>query len=61
MRHKSNDRMMQIKDFVEKYYLTNRHSPSTREIAEELGIDKSTAYKYLIGQSESLTSANGVL
>ena len=48
MRHKSNDRMMQIKDFVEKYYLTNRHSPSTREIAEELGIVKSTAYKYLI-------------
>lgn len=52
MRHKSNDRMMQIKDFVEKYYLTNRHSPSTREIAEELGIVKSTAYKYLIAMRD---------
>lgn len=51
MRHKSKDRMMQIKDFVEKYYLTKRHSPSTREIAEELGIVKSTAYKYLIAMS----------
>lgn len=52
MRHKSNDRMMQIKDFVEKYYLTNRHSPSTREIAEALGIVKSTAYKYLIAMRD---------
>ncbi len=52
MRHKSDDRMMQIKDFVEKYYLKNRHSPSTREIAEELGIVKSTAYKYLIAMRD---------
>lgn len=52
MRHKSNDRMMQIKDFIEKYYLTNRHSPSTREIAESLGIVKSTAYKYLIAMRD---------
>lgn len=52
MRHKSNDRMVQIKDFVEKYYLMNRHSPSTREIAEELGIVKSTAYKYLIAMRD---------
>lgn len=52
MRHKSIDRMMQIKDYVEKYYLTNRHSPSTREIAEELGIVKSTAYKYLIAMRD---------
>ena len=44
--------MMQIKDFVEKYYLTNRHSPSTREIAEALGIVKSTAYKYLIAMRD---------
>ena len=52
MRHKSNDLMMQIKDFVEKYYLTNRHSPSTREIAEEFGIVKSTAYKYLVAMRD---------
>ena len=52
MRHKSDDRMMQIKDFVENYYLKNRHSPSTREIAEELGIVKSTAYKYLIAMRD---------
>lgn len=48
MRHKSNDLMVNIKDFVDKYYMQNRHSPSTREIAEEFGIVKSTAYKYLI-------------
>lgn len=52
MRHKSTDRMMQIKDFVENYYKNNRHSPSTREIAEELGIVKSTAYKYLLAMND---------
>ena len=52
MRYKSNDRMVQIKDFVEKYYLINRHSPSTREIAEKLGIVKSTAYKYLVAMRD---------
>jgi repressor LexA len=52
MRHKSNDLMDNIKDFVDKYYMQNRHSPSTREIAEELGIVKSTAYKYLISMRE---------
>ena len=53
MRHKSDDLMMQIKEFAEQYYLTNRHSPSTREIAEEFGIVKSTAYKYLIAMRDN--------
>ena len=34
MRHKSVELMNSIQEFVEKYYLDNRHSPSTTEIAE---------------------------
>ncbi len=48
MRYKSTGLMNSIKEFVENYYIQNRHSPSTTEIANELGIARGTAYKYLI-------------
>ena len=52
MRHKSFDLMNSIQQYVEKYYITNRHSPSTTEIASEVGIARGTAYKYLVAMKE---------
>ena len=48
MRHKSVELMNTIQSFVENYYISNRHSPSTTEIAEAVGIARGTAYKYLV-------------
>lgn len=48
MRYKSTELMNSIKEFVENYYIQNRHSPSTTEIANEVGIARGTAYKYLV-------------
>ena len=53
MRHKSFDLMNSIQQYVEKYYITNRHSPSTTEIASEVGIARGTAYKYLVAMKEN--------
>ena len=53
MRHKSIDLMNAIQNFIEKYYMQNRHSPSTTEIAEEVGIARGTAYKYLVAMREN--------
>lgn len=52
MRSKSIELMNQIKEFVESYYLKEHHSPSTAEIAKNLGVVKSTVYKYLIAMRE---------
>ena len=53
MRHKSVELMNSIQEFVEKYYLDNRHSPSTTEIAEAVGIARGTAHKYLVSMRDS--------
>lgn len=53
MRHKSSELMDSIQDFVERYYQTNRHSPSTTEIADAVGIARGTAYKYLVAMNEN--------
>lgn len=52
MRSKNVDLMEQIKAFVESYYMVEYRSPSTAEIAKNLGIVKSTVYKYLIEMRE---------
>ena len=52
MRHKSVELMNEIQSFVETYYINNRHSPSTTEIAEAVGIARGTAYKYLVDMAE---------
>ena len=46
MRHKSTELMGTIKAFVQEYYKKYRHSPSTTEIADAVGIARGTAYKY---------------
>lgn len=48
MRSKSIDTMKAIKIFVEEYYLSHYQSPTTAQIAEGVGIARSTAYKYLV-------------
>ena len=53
MRHKSTELMGTIKAFVEEYYKNYRHSPSTTEIANAVGIARETAYKYLLAMSDN--------
>lgn len=53
MRHKSTELMGTIKAFVEEYYKNYRHSPSTTEIADAVGIARGTAYKYLVAMNEN--------
>ena len=53
MRHKSTGLMGTIKAFVEEYYKNYRHSPSTTQIADAVGIARGTAYKYLVAMNEN--------
>lgn len=48
MRSKSIDTMKKIKTFAEEYYMRHYQSPSMAQIAENIGIARSTAYKYLV-------------
>lgn len=52
MRHKSVNRMKEIQAFAEEYYINNRHSPSTTEIAKAVGIARGTVYKYLVEMAD---------
>ena len=48
MRHKDPELMTRIRDFAEEFYLNERRSPSTTEIADAVGIARGTAYRYLV-------------
>ena len=48
MRSKSPELMKRIIEYIESYYLENYRSPSTGNIAENIGIAKSTVHKYLV-------------
>ena len=52
MRQKDTELMNRIKDFAEDYYTAEGRSPSTTEIANEMGIARGTAYKYLVAMDE---------
>lgn len=52
MRTKSIELMNQICKFAESFILDNNRSPSTTEIADEFGIARGTAYKYLVEMDE---------
>ena len=52
MRHKSEELMKQIMDYAEQFQLLNHRSPYTSEIADALGIVKSTVYKYLVAMND---------
>lgn len=55
MRHKSEELMQQILNYAEKFLLLNHRSPYTSEIADVLGIVKSTVYRYLVEMNERET------
>lgn len=52
MRTKSIELMKAICEFVEKFYIENRCSPSITKISYHLGIARSTVHKYLVYMSE---------
>ena len=52
MLHKSEELMQQILNYAEKFLLLNHRSPYTSEIADALGIVKSTVYRYLVEMNE---------
>ncbi|MCQ4794175.1 transcriptional repressor LexA [Anaerofustis stercorihominis] len=52
MRSKSIDLMNEIKNYVEQFYLSHYQSPTITQIANEIGIARSTAYRYLVEMDE---------
>lgn len=48
MRHKDPILMRRIRDFAEDFYFSEGRSPSTTEIASQVGIARSTVYRYLV-------------
>ena len=53
MRHKNEAMKSQIKEYCEQYFLkTSGRSPTTRQIAEKIGIHFSTAARYLNAMDE---------
>ena len=44
--------MRRIRDFAEQYYTDYGRSPSTTMIANEVGVSRGTAYKYLVEMNE---------
>lgn len=55
--------MNQIKAFAERFYFDNGRSPSTTDIANEVGIARGTAHRYLVdmGQRGLISYRNGVI
>ena len=62
MRHKDPKLMEAIKQYITDYYLSHAGmTPSTTQIAEQVGIARSTAYNYLVAmdQNHMLEYRNG--
>lgn len=53
MRKKDPELMKRILEYVTEYYLNYSSTPSTTQIANEVGIARGTAYKYLVAMNES--------
>ena len=52
MKKRSPETMKKIRDFAEQYYTDYGRSPSTTMIANEVGVSRGTAYKYLVEMNE---------
>ena len=52
MRQKDPELMKRILEYVTEYYLNYSSTPSTTQIANEVGIARGTAYKYLVAMHE---------
>lgn len=60
MRSRSEASKNRIRQFIEEYILENRRSPSCNEIAQALGMVKSTVYRYLVTmQDEGMIDYDG--
>ena len=52
MRTRNTETMEQVRKFVEQFYLDCGRSPTTTEIANSVGIARSSAYRYLVTMDE---------
>ena len=52
MRSKDTELMARIRDYAERFYLSNGRSPSTAEIGAAVGVHKATVYRYLSEMNE---------
>lgn len=52
MRHKDPELMKKIYEYAEDYYFSEGYSPSTSEIANAMGIARTTAYNYLVAMDK---------
>lgn len=52
MRYKDRALMKRIKEYAEDFYLEKGRTPSTREIAAEVGVARGTAHRYLVEMGE---------
>ena len=52
MRYKSGEKMLEIKECVERFNMETGRYPSLSEIGERVGVVKSTVYKYLMEMTE---------
>ena len=52
MRSKDAELMNRIRDYAERFYLSNGRSPSTSEIGAAVGVHKATVYRYLSEMNE---------
>ena len=53
MRKKDPERLQEVLDFVDSFYEVNHRTPSTREIAEQVSVSKSSVFNYLVALKES--------
>lgn len=51
MRQKDPERMENILNYINEYYLEKEQAPSTTDIAMAMGIARGTAYKYLVSMA----------
>lgn len=63
MRSRNRERMEQIKDFIESYYLQNGTMPSTTDIADHFSMTRASAYRYLVYMDEDhlLSYKDGII
>ena len=61
MRHKDPALMDRISEFITSFYLDHNRTPSTTEIAEEVGTTRVSAYRYLVAMDQKglLSYKNG--
>lgn len=52
MRYKDANKMKEIQEFAELFYISEQRSPSTTEIANAVGLSRGTVYRYLVEMND---------